>query len=353
MNVQPPEFAVSVIILNWNAARWIPRCLASLREQTIFSKIEVIFADNASGDDSEKVARECLAGWPNGYFLQNGGNFGYGGGSNRGAARAKGKYLFFLNTDIWLEPTCLEEIVKHTEANKSKISCPLVMDYDSNNIQTRGESGFDIFGCLVSPRADEKLEQPFTVATFFFIDREFFQKIGRFDEESFLYNEEMDLSWRAWIAGGVITPARSAIMHHFAPSTGDSNSHIRTSESKRFYTNRSQLLTTLKSAQGLLLLIALNQIALFFAEAVVVAISIRRLSFIDAALIKPVKDCWRLRRHIFTERRRIGSFRQRGDLWIFGRFFRFSLGRWGDAKRFFKGNIQVDPAKRTPLKTAN
>ena len=95
MNVNPQAPIVSVIILNWNAAQWIPRCLESLRQQTIFPQIEIIFADNASSDDSGKIMRAGMAGWSNGKFLQNGGNFGFAGGCNRGAAAAAGKYLFF------------------------------------------------------------------------------------------------------------------------------------------------------------------------------------------------------------------------------------------------------------------
>ena len=61
MNRPPPTPVVSVVILNWNAASWIPRCLESMRQQTIFAQLEIIFADNASSDDSEKIAREL--GW--------------------------------------------------------------------------------------------------------------------------------------------------------------------------------------------------------------------------------------------------------------------------------------------------
>lgn len=115
MNITPPTPAVSVVILNWNAASWIPRCLESLRQQTIFQQIEIIFTDNASSDDSEKVARAGMAGWPNGKFLQTGGNFGFAGGCNRGAAAATGKYLFS-------EPRCLagKELPRTTDRGGRK-----------------------------------------------------------------------------------------------------------------------------------------------------------------------------------------------------------------------------------------
>ena len=51
--------------------------------------------DNTSKDGSAEMCEKEMASWPGGVFLQTGGNYGFGGGSNRGAAGARGKYLFF------------------------------------------------------------------------------------------------------------------------------------------------------------------------------------------------------------------------------------------------------------------
>src|SRR5262245_60733399 len=103
--------AISIVILNYNGAKWLDRCLESIRQQTIFERIEVIVADNASSDGSDQLAQKLLEGWPNGRFIANGGNLGYCAGNNRGAAAATGKYLFFLNNDTWLEADCLEKLL--------------------------------------------------------------------------------------------------------------------------------------------------------------------------------------------------------------------------------------------------
>ena len=54
---------VSVVVLNYNGAQWLRRCLDSLHSQTLFSQIEVIVADNASPDGSELLAAEIMAEW--------------------------------------------------------------------------------------------------------------------------------------------------------------------------------------------------------------------------------------------------------------------------------------------------
>ena len=86
---------ISVVILNYNGAKWIERCLLSLRQQTIFSQLEVIVADNRSSDGSDLLAEKMLQEWTNGRFVQNGSNLGFCEGNNRGAQPATGHFLFF------------------------------------------------------------------------------------------------------------------------------------------------------------------------------------------------------------------------------------------------------------------
>src|SRR6185437_807509 len=105
------KFLVSVVAVNYNGKEWLNRFFRSLRSQTIFDRTEVILVDNTSTDGSAEICRQEMDSWPNGVFLPTGGNYGFGGGNNRGAAAARGKYLLFVNPDVWLEPNCLAELV--------------------------------------------------------------------------------------------------------------------------------------------------------------------------------------------------------------------------------------------------
>jgi GT2 family glycosyltransferase len=335
---------VTVVAVNYNCKKWLDRFFSSLRTQTIFNQIEVIIVDNTSTDGSAEICEKEMASWPKGVFLPTGGNYGFGGGNNRGAAIAHGKYLFFVNPDVWLEADCLEKLFKESESVKAPAGCAIVLDYDSDNVQVAGASGFDFFGNMTVANVEGDCTEPFAVSTFFFIDRDFFQKIGGFDNEFFLYNEEMDLSWRTWIAGGSIHLFRSAKIHHQGASTGDKSVENRTHESKRFYANRSQLLTILKNSHCLLLVLVLNQIALIAIEAVAGALLARRISFVRWSLVKPIVDCWRLRKHILSERKKIRQFRVHGDWWMLRRFFRLEFGRWADVKRLLKSGVKIDKA---------
>ena len=340
--IQP--FLVSVVVVNYNCKKWLDRFFPALRAQTIFDRTEVIMVDNTSQDGSAEICEREMAAWPNGVFLQTGGNYGFGGGSNRGAHIARGKYLFFLNPDVWLEPNCLEELVRQAEDEDIKVAGPLVLDYDSDNLQVIGASGFDLFGGMIPARPGEKCERLFAIGTFFFIERELFQKLEGFDETLFLYNEEMDLSWRAWIAGESIKSIPCAHIHHQGASSGERAVENRTNETKRFYANRNQLLVILKNARSLLLLLALSQAALITTEAVVGTCLTRRFSFFYQALLRPLADCWRLRQHILEQRRKNRLIRLHGDWWIFRNFFRFKFGRWADVKRLFQFGVKIDPS---------
>jgi GT2 family glycosyltransferase len=255
-----------------------------------------------------------------------------------------------VNPDVWLEPDCLEKLVVRTDEAGKGVSCALLLDYDSDNIQGEGASGFDIFGCMTSGSFHKKINGPFAVAAFFFIRRDLFHRLGGFDEEFFLYNEEMDLSWRAWIAGDSIALICSAKIHHQGASGGDRTMENRTSDTKRFYANRNQILAILKNAHCLLLLLALTQIALITVEAIMGALLVRRFSFLRWSLLNAVGDCWRLRAHIAAERRRIRHFRKRGDIWVLRHFFRFGFGRWLDVKRLLKSGVKIDKAGAMAVK---
>jgi GT2 family glycosyltransferase len=335
---KPPLPLISVVILNYNGAKWLERCLSSLQKQTILSQIEVILADNLSSDGSDLLAERLLKDWPNGRFVQNGANYGFCEGNNRGARFATGKYLFFLNNDAWLEPDCLEILARETEAAQADASTPLVMNFDDDSFQSLGASGFDIFGFPTSrlPHADTR-EVLMPEGCSYLIKRELFDRLGRFDAEFFMFADELDLSWRVWISGHKAVAVPSARLHHRGaanvnPKGGGTAVEFRTSDTKRFYANRNCLLVLLKNAKNLLLLQVLFQLLLFVAEAVAGLLLVRRWNFVKRSYVDSAIDCWRLRKHIMNERKRVRGFRRRSD-WYMLRFLRLRLNRWDEVKR--------------------
>ena len=340
---------ISVIIINYNGAPWLERCLDSIQRQTVFGEIEIIVADNASPDGSELIAARIMRDWQNGSTLQNGENLGYSEGNNRAAQHARGQYLFFLNNDTWLEPDCLERLLADTRAAGAGAAAPIVQDYLGGVVQTVGSPGFDPFGLLSGSAVGKSRSEPFVAdGCSLFIDAAWFHRLGGFDSTFFMYADEYDLCWRLWIAGSKIVLSRSAILHHRGaaavnPRGGTVVLEARTSDTKRFFANRNNLLVLMKNSQHLLLALVPLQLLLLGGEAVLMWGLTRRWSHVRRAYLDPLADCWRLRGHILAERRRIRSLRRRGDLWML-RFLRLSLNRSRELRRFRRlGLPKVDP----------
>lgn len=333
----PPPL-LSVVILNYNGAHWLERCLNSLRAQTIFDQLQVILADNASSDSSEQLGRPIVESWPGGCFIQHGQNLGYCGGNNRAAEAARGQYLLFLNNDTRLEPRCLELLLAEVQRTGAAAAGPLILNYEDDSFQSLGAFGFDLFG-LASTRAlaAETRDVLMPEGCAYLIQRDLFNELGRFDPEFFMFADEFDLSWRVWISGHRAIAVPSARLHHRGaaqvnPAGGGATVEFRTSDTKRFYANRNSLLVLLKNVRCLLLLLVPLQLGLLILEAIASLVLVRRWSFVKRAYWDAVADCCRLRGHILAERRRIRQFRRRGDLWML-RFLRARLNRWDELQR--------------------
>lgn len=341
---------ISVIVLNYNGARWIARCLESLRAQTIFTELEILAADNASADSSDAQAAAILKDWPNARFIQNGANLGFAEGNNRPAQLARGKFLFFLNNDAWLEPDCLERLLAEVRRAGAAAATPQVLNYGDDSFQSLGAAGFDAFGFTSTRRQHAETREVFMPeGCSFLIERDLFLKLGGFDPEFFMFAEEYDLAWRVWLAGRRAVAVPAARLHHRGaaeanPEGGERIVEMRTSDTKRFYANRNNLLVVLKDTRWLWLLMSPLQLALLTVEALAGWALLRRWSFFQRSFLDAVADCWRLRKHILAERRRIRQFRQRGDFWML-RFLRLRLNRWDEVQRVRRHGLPKVTAK--------
>lgn len=318
---------VSIIVLNYNGLRWIDRCVSSLQAQTLAPSIEVIFADNASTDGSREYLENKIQNSATQRFLKIDKNIGYGGGCNEATRLATGKYLFFLNPDLWLEPDCIEQLYQAAESSGAGAASALVMNYDSNEPQGWGNWGFDVFGMGVQRPLNTKADFIKSSCSFLFIRTSVFKMIGEFDKELFLYNEEVDINLRLNIFGEKIINVPSAHIHHqgitYLPGTATPRS---TSLDRRFHSNRSHLLTLLKIAHSIFFIFIINSLVLFFFEAIAGMLIWRRPEYFKRTFTDVLRDCWKLRHHISAERSRITRLSKSTD-WALLDNFTWRLNR--------------------------
>lgn len=198
---------VSVIIVNWNGERWLPKCLDALRAQT-FRDFETILVDNNSTDGSIELVTRC---YPEVTLVRNSSNDGFAKGNNIGYKYARGRYILLLNNDTEADSGLLDSLIiafaKLPKAGALQAKLVLI-DHPEK---------LDACGAFFTPTTvlyhfgfgkDASLEiynKPFLVFSVkgacMMLRREIIDAVGFLDDEFWCYCEETDLCHRLWIAG--------------------------------------------------------------------------------------------------------------------------------------------------------
>ena len=132
---------VSLIIPVYNVEKYIRQCLESVVSQT-FKDIEVLIIDNNSSDNSIQIIQEFAAKYSNFKIYKRIGG-GLGGARNEGIKHASGEYLVFLDSDDYIKPNAIEQLVKTAEENAADMvgcltdlvdtqGCLVKLGFDSN-----------------------------------------------------------------------------------------------------------------------------------------------------------------------------------------------------------------------------
>lgn len=104
---------VSILIVTWNSARWIERCLRSLPSACEGLRWEVLVHDNASTDETRRVVEGASSDSLR--FEAHPTNLGFAGGMNRALGSARGRFLMFLNPDCVAEAGSITRLVAHLD----------------------------------------------------------------------------------------------------------------------------------------------------------------------------------------------------------------------------------------------
>ncbi len=216
---------ISVIIPNWNGARFLPGVLDSLAAQT-YPHYEVIVVDNASTDDSVAlIARDYP--WVRQVLLAE--NRGLTGGVNAGIAVARGEIIALLNNDAEADPAWLEELARALEAHpEAGAAASKMLLYDRRDVLNSAGDFYTVAGEPGNRGVWERDEGQYDDSVYVFSGcggavayrRAMLDRIGLFDEGLFMYCEDVDLGWRAQLAGYKTVYAPRARVYHRLSATG-------------------------------------------------------------------------------------------------------------------------------------
>jgi GT2 family glycosyltransferase len=106
---------VSIIIVNFNNNKLLKNCLYSIFSLTNSISFEVIVSDNGSTDGSLEMIMDCF---PQVIIIRNGTNIGFGAANNRALDKAKGKYIFYLNSDTVLKNNAVKLFFDYYESHQ-------------------------------------------------------------------------------------------------------------------------------------------------------------------------------------------------------------------------------------------
>jgi len=215
---------VSVIVLNYNGRQYLPDLFNSL-ENTDYplDKIEIIMGDNASTDDSVVLVKERF---PHVKILKFKENQGFCKGNNLCVKESLGQYIVFLNNDTLVTSSWLKNLVNAVLEDKTVVvaGSKLLKPYTRNGKRIIDYAGgkityeINFYEGLYEFDNEDYAVQKYTgfgCGACVIVSKEFFSKIGGFDNYYFGGAEEVELGLRAWQNGFRVLFVPSSVVYHF------------------------------------------------------------------------------------------------------------------------------------------
>ncbi|MCR9181727.1 MAG: glycosyltransferase family 2 protein [Flavobacteriaceae bacterium] len=200
---------LSVIILNYNVSYFLRQCILSVQEALAGIEAEIIVIDNNSQDDSCEMVKTHF---PNIKFIENKENVGFSKANNQGVAIAKGEYVCVLNPDTAVAKETFKNVLlfAETKTNLGALGVRLIdgtgnfLPESKRNIPTPKVAFHKIFGFKSKEHnyyathlaEDETGEADVLVGAFMLLKTNVYKEVNGFDEDYFMYGEDIDLSYK-------------------------------------------------------------------------------------------------------------------------------------------------------------
>ncbi|REH01231.1 glycosyltransferase family 2 protein [Flavobacterium aquicola] len=207
---------LSIIILNYNVRYFLELCVLSVESALKNIDSEIIVVDNNSSDDSCEMIKSRF---PHVKLIQNSENLGFPKGNNIGVAQAKGEYICILNPDTVVAEDTFEKVLAFAGKKKDLGIAGVKLIDGAGNFLPESKRGIPtpwvaftkIIGLYkLFPKAaffnryyaqhiseNQTGEVEILVGAFMFLKKELYDAIGGFDENCFMYSDDIDLSYMA------------------------------------------------------------------------------------------------------------------------------------------------------------
>lgn len=197
---------LSIIILNYNVRYFLELCLKSVQKAVATIDAEIIVVDNNSGDSSCEMVRQLF---PEVILIENKVNYGFSKGNNIGVAKAKGDFICVLNPDTVVAEDTFTKLLEFSSGKEKLgiVGCKLINGAGEFLPESKRNVPY-VKVALLKFLGNPKLyyashlnknsidEVEVLVGAFMFLKRELFDTVAGFDEDYFMYGEDIDLSYR-------------------------------------------------------------------------------------------------------------------------------------------------------------
>lgn len=254
------EKKVTIIIPNYNGLAYMEECFQALKEQTC-QDFEVLVVENGSQDGSAQWLREKKI--PTLFFSEN---LGFSGGVNAGIKNSRTPYVILLNNDTRVDKNYVKEMIRAMERS------PKIFSVSSKMVQMHHpelmDDGGDMY-CLLGwayqrgvGRSSKGYNRPCRIfsacAGAAIYRRQVFEEIGYFDTMHFAYLEDLDVGYRARLAGYDNIYCPTALVYHVGSGTSGSKYNsfkVRLAARNNIYLNYKNmpLLQLMVNLPGILL----------------------------------------------------------------------------------------------------
>ena len=225
---------LSVIIVSYNSSSFLELCLFSVTQSLCVAKIksEIIVVDNYSSDNSCDIVKEKF---PLVTLIKNDKNEGFSKANNLGVSRAKGKYICILNPDTVLKEDTFSKILEFYKSNLKVgfVGCQMI-DGNGRFLKESKRSVPSVFSSFmklvgVSKFYYSSLDQnkrgyiDVLAGAFMFVEKQIYDSVQGFDEDYFMYGEDIDLSYKVLKSGHLNYYLGDVKIIHFKGESTDKN----------------------------------------------------------------------------------------------------------------------------------
>jgi len=242
---------LSIIIVNYNVKEFLQNLLHSIEKASSNISKEIIVIDNASDDGSVEVIKEKF---PSVILIENKINVGFGKANNQGLEIAQGKYLLFINPDCIVSEDTFDKMISFFESypDCGLAGCKILNSDGTLQLACRRSfpgpwTSFTKVTALSNLFPKSKLFARYNLTcldenktyevdavsgSFMMMRKEVYKKTGGFDEQFFMYGEDLDLCYRVQKAGNKVYYVHDTQVIHYK---GESTKRSNLDDTKLFY----------------------------------------------------------------------------------------------------------------------